>query len=178
MKKGKGKNKGNAFERKVSTELDTWWEVPKGTFWRSKISGGSNEPGDITPRVLEVDDKPLQWPFVIECKHYKELKFHQLLDARKLKDGGQILKWWQQLTTDQVGTLKIRLLIFRGNNTPIYVAFSRADFSNKADRDSLFIPDTCIYKRPDTSYGRAVVICTWKNFSSIMTKDIFIKEEE
>lgn len=174
MKKGKGKNKGNAFERDVSLLLAEWWDVPKGTFWRSKISGGSNEPGDITPRVLEVNDKPLNWPFVIECKHYKDIKFSQLLTASKLKEGGRILSWWQQLTDDQINTLSIRLLIFKGNNTPIYVAFCILDFPRRAKEKSLFISDTCIYKTPNNTYFSAITFCTWENFIKVMTKDLFI----
>ena len=189
MKKGKGKNKGNAFERKVSLLLAEWWKVPKGTFWRSKISGGSNEPGDITPRVLDKDDKALHWPFVIECKHYKDVKFHQLLTASKLKDGGKILSWWQQLTKDQkslpVIDPRIRLLIFRGNNTPIYVAFCPLDLNALAYTESLRIKDVLIYRThknmtviPEVAYKNAAVICTWENFSLVMIKDLFINREE
>jgi len=181
MRKGKGKNKGNAFERLVSNALDAWWKVPKGTFWRSKISGGSNEPGDITPRVLEVDDKPLQWPFVIECKHYKEIKFSQLLNASKLKEGGQIVKWWKQLTDDyeSTGYTKIRLLIFRGNNTPIYVAFRPLDIERVGARlITANIKDKISYSNSKFLKDDIICICKWDNFSSVMTKDIFIKEEE
>jgi len=182
MKKGRGKNKGNAFERKVSLLLAEWWKVPKGTFWRSKISGGSNEPGDITPRVLETDDKPLNWPFVIECKHYKEINIPQLLVASKLKNGGRILSWWKQVTKDQGNTSKIRLLIFRGNNTPVYVAFATSDFSVQVRRRVDKLKDILHFETytTDHSFSEYVgfYICTWDNFSSVMTKDLFMKEEE
>jgi len=179
--KNKSKSKGNAFERKVSALLDIWWDVPKGTFWRSKISGGSNEPGDITPRVLEVNDKPLHWPFVVECKHYKDIKFLQLLKSSNLKDGGLIQTWWKQLTADysMYNTTQnnlYRLLIFKGNNTPILVAFCPRDFGENQDliKASLQISDVFLYK---SALYFPIIICTWENFSYQMTKDLFINKE-
>lgn len=180
MKKGKGKNKGNAFERKVSSLLDIWWKVPKGTFWRSKISGGSNEPGDITPRILSVNNKPLNWPFVVECKHYKDIKFLQLLNTSNLKNGGLIRGWWKQLTDDYLkynkpSNVLYRLLIFKGNHTPILVAFCPYDFEGDKNliKRSLRIQEIFLYK---SALFFPIAICTWENFSLEMTKDLFIKE--
>ena len=171
------KNKGSSFEREVSKLLDTWWKVPKGTFYRSKLSGGSNEPGDITPRLVG-DNSSLWWPFAVECKHHKDLKFLQLFESLKYKDGPLILQWWKQITDDVKDTNKWRLLIFRGNNTPILVPFTPLEWSSSGsiaycDAD---IKDEFAYN----SYliGDVLYICTWNEFSSKLTKDALMKIKE
>jgi hypothetical protein len=180
--KNRGKSKGSEFERMVAKLLDVWWEVPKGTFWRSKISGGADEPGDITPRF---STELKEWPFVIECKHYKEVKLIQLLSSSSLKDGGQILQWWQQLSKDhqkaltkKPNTLLYRLLFMKGTNTPLLVGFRPMDFNTSPKIDLKFIdifsriPDILIFSR--CSYSTSLAICTWENFSNTITKSIIL----
>ena len=82
MRKGGGKEKGSGFEREVSRLIDVWWEEEKSTFWRTVISGGWVEPGDITPRHRP--GKPAIWfPFIIECKCVKKVDVLELLTKKK-----------------------------------------------------------------------------------------------
>ena len=174
------KNKGSSFEREVSKLLDDWWRVPAGTFYRSKLSGGSNEPGDITPRLIG-DNSSLWWPFAVECKHHKDFKFLQLFESLKYKDGPLILQWWKQITDDVKDMRKWRLLIFNGNNTPILIAFAPLEWiTGKHYHPTTYydadIKDEFTY----TSYliEDVLYICTWKEFSSKITKDALMKIKE
>jgi hypothetical protein len=175
------KNKGSSFEREVSKLLDAWWKVPPGTFYRSKLSGGANEPGDITPRLMG-NNSSLWWPFAVECKHHKDLKFLQLFESESYKDGPLILRWWWQLVRDITAKdfTKWRLLIFKGNNTPILVAFMPRDWFELHSPIS-FKPleelrDLIIYR--SASLTDVLYICTWKEFSSKITKDALMKIKE
>jgi len=174
------KNKGSSFEREVSKLLDVWWQVPTGTFYRSKLSGGSNEPGDITPRLVG-DNSSLWWPFAVECKHHKDLKFLQLFESQKYKDGPRILQWWKQITDDVKDVKKWRLLVFRGNNTPILIAFTPDDWiTGKHYIPTNYFPgrfkDTFVYA--PYACDDVLYICTWKEFSSKITKDALMKIKE
>lgn len=170
------KNKGSKFERDVSKLLDHWWDVPAGTFYRSKLSGGSNEPGDITPRLMG-NNQSLWWPFAVECKHHKDLKFLQLFESSKYKDLPLILQWWKQITDDIKDTTKKRLLIFRGNNTPVLIMFALSDFENKFGEIryswDMELEDLFIYHA--AACDDVLYICTWKEFSSKITKDALMK---
>ena len=184
------KNKGSSFEREVSKLLDDWWKVPSGTFYRSKLSGGSNEPGDITPRLVG-NNSSLWWPFAVECKHHKDLKFLQLFESLKYKDGPLILQWWKQITDDVKDMCKWRLLIFKGNNTPILIAFTPTEWvdsfivppiakyvtsKNYFDSITPDLQDSFIYD--SASYKNVLYICTWKEFSSKITKDALMQIKE
>ena len=178
MKSKGSKNKGSSFEREVSKLLDDWWKVPTGTFYRSKLSGGSNEPGDITPRLMG-SSSSLWWPFAVECKHHKDLKFLQLFESGKYKGGPLILKWWKQLGDDITvkDFTKWRLLIFKGNNTPILVAFMPRDWFELHSPISFepldHLEDLIIYC--SALLTDVLYICTWKAFSSKITKDALMK---
>jgi len=175
MRKGGGKEKGSGFEREVSRLIDVWWEEEKSTFWRTVISGGWVEPGDITPRHRP--GKPAIWfPFIIECKCVKKVDVLELLTKKKNKT---LLSWWAQVTREreeavEQGRLKeelIRLVIFKRNGSPIFVMFE----------DTKIYPfiaplDAIVYEK----YGLA--ICTWATFSTQVTKNkvykLYGKEEQ
>jgi len=125
MKKGGGHRKGSSFERKVAKLFDLWWEVPKYTFWRTVLSGGWHQPGDISIRT--VNGEPIKWPFIVECKHYKTIDFWDVLKSSK---NIKLFKWWNQVTIDQRKVsvpYPIRLLIVHANNTPIIVIFDEQE---------------------------------------------------
>jgi hypothetical protein len=120
------KEKGNEFERLVSGLFDDWFQVPKKTFWRTTQSGGWVEPGDIAPRQRDNAKGKIWWPFIVECKHYKDFNFLFLLKP----DTKHIIKqwWWKleeehQKVLNENGVDKVKLLIFRKNNNPVYCAF-------------------------------------------------------
>lgn len=130
----RGKSKGSAFERLVAGLLDDWWGVPKKTFWRTTNSGGWVEPGDIAPRQRNGQD-PVRFPVVIECKHYRTIDFLDIFKTEKKQDP-MLAQWWDQVTTSQQQAQNsqplltypiIRLLIFRQNNSQIFVGFSTED---------------------------------------------------
>lgn len=133
-KRVSGKEKGSSFERWAAAQLDKWWKVPAKTFWRTTNSGGWVEPGDIAPRLRQ-GATPVIFPFVIECKFYKQIN---LFNNRQKKPLINI--WWKQVTESQQQAIKasnntyfpIRLLIMKENNSPCLIAFSLDD-SNRPD---------------------------------------------
>ncbi len=173
MKKGGGKRKGSAFERKVAGLLDKWWEVPKNTFWRTVNSGGWQQPGDIAPRIGTADStgKEIWWPFVVECKHYKSINLWEVIKQNK---NGLIMKWWKQVTTDQhkfKEKIPIRLLIFRENNLPVCVIFSENDLFKLK---STVLPFSIGLRFQLYNFGfQELVIVPWDVFSTHFTKNYF-----
>lgn len=128
MRPGGGKEKGSAFERVVARRFDVWSGVSKNTFWRSTNSGGWVEPGDITPRFRE-NAKDIIFPFVVECKFYKNIDFF----SRQKKP--LLTCWWEQVTSSQEQSHSmtphkkvIRLLILKQNNKPPFAGFCKQDF--------------------------------------------------
>ena len=122
MKRGGGKRKGNEFERNVSRLLDTWWNVPDGTFWRSVNSGAWKEAADIAPRSANVE-----FPFVVECKFYKNLNMLDLFKTNSKTHPFRV--WWKKLLEDvqkarqKTSEIRIGIIIFKYNNSPILVLF-------------------------------------------------------
>lgn len=138
MKKGGGKAKGSAFERKIARAIDSWWEVASGTFWRSVNSGGWKEPGDIAPR------NAVEFPFVIECKFYKSVN---PLDIFKPNMGSSHLRTWMVQLNREIEHARATkkqpslrptdgLLIFKYNGSPTFVAFSLKTNSFAYSHDS------------------------------------------
>ena len=81
MKKGAGKRKGGAFERRMAKRLSLWWTGGErdDVIWRTQLSGGratvrgrkgktsEGQYGDLT--YTDPIAKPLFDLCVIECKH-------------------------------------------------------------------------------------------------------------
>lgn len=120
MKAGRGKEKGSSYERFISSVLDTWWEVEPKTFWRSVNSGGVWDAGDNTARKAGAED----FPFVTECKHYKDMDLLELLYAR-----GQALfmRWWEQAYRAASKVKKVPILFFRLNYKSDFVVLPYVD---------------------------------------------------
>lgn len=170
-KRSRGKSKGNSFERAVSKLFDTWWGVPKNTFWRTVLSGGWVEPGDIAPRA-RVGEGVVWWPFIVECKFYKSFS---VLDALEGNKTAHLLKWWKQLTFERENAIRttarssencIRLLICKRNHGSILVGISNEDL-NWSDTSSLCFP------RVELSYDEtSFILCRWEDFSKIYNQHV------
>ncbi len=169
-KKIKGKSKGNSFERTVSRLLDDWWEEPRNTFWRTVLSGGWKEPGDISPRFRPNQNK-LFWPFIVECKFYKKFSIEDILIGKKT---AHLAQWWKQLTKEQHDAieihkrnahLSIRLLICKYNHGPILVGITQQDFlfniKNKfCKRIDIYLPGLF-----------EISLFTWEEFKQAFTRE-------
>ena len=127
MTKGvNGKKKGDEFERAVVRALRAW---TSRDFRRTDGSGAikdaytyAHELGDVRPK--DPEDFPY-FPFIIECKSYKKIAYHQIIAGKCL----QLDEWLVQLKGDvdtfnkAVDKLKMRgLLFFKANNVEIMVA--------------------------------------------------------
>lgn len=128
-KKGSGKGKGSAFERKVCKALSLW--VSHGEhedlFWRSAMSGGratvakkrgaklSRHAGDISA-TSEAGHK-LTDTYFIECKSYKDLAIAKFL----LSGEGKLAEFWKVAFNEASSFDKIPLLIVHQNMMPTLV---------------------------------------------------------
>jgi hypothetical protein len=125
MKSGKGKSKGSAFEREVCKDLSLWLSggKRKDLFWRSAMSGGRatihgvkvRQAGDITAVALEA--QAFTQKYVIECKHYRNLRTLQFL----LEGKGKLAKFWTTLQKIARQHGKSPILIARSNKQPTIV---------------------------------------------------------
>lgn len=93
MKAGRGKNKGNAFERRICQKLSLWWSEGKreDIFWRSASSGGvatmrskrgktmAGQSGDIS--AIHESGMPLTRLCTVELKRgYKGASIADMCD--------------------------------------------------------------------------------------------------
>jgi hypothetical protein len=103
MKKGGGKGKGSAFERKVCVLLSLWVTngKKKDAFWRSSMSGGratihvkrgdkNRQAGDIT--AVAPEGHQFTDVFFAECKHVRNLDIASFFT----KGIGRLAKFWAQ----------------------------------------------------------------------------------
>lgn len=128
MRPGGSKSKGNAFERLVATTIRKDLEefgIDAKDIFRTPGSGGHPYCDDcdlmISDRLLPVI------PFVVECKHEKQLTVGGLFDHRRdfQKHLNQVLKATAISITNGMGGVKINvapLLLWQGNMTRIYAA--------------------------------------------------------
>ena len=131
MKKGGGKSKGSAFERKICKMLSLWFteNVRDDIFFRSASSGAmatqrfkkgkttSGQTGDITStnsEGIEFINK-----FSIELKSYKDFS----LDFLVYKNKSLIHDWWNQCKGDAERENKSPLLIIKKNSRPEILIF-------------------------------------------------------
>lgn len=125
MKKGGGKAKGSAFERKVCVALSLWVTngERKDVFWRSAMSGGRatvrglevRQAGDIC--AVAPEGHAFCDQFYVECKHYKSLDFHCLL-----KGTGILHRFWTDTAKKAIKRRQTPMLIARQNGSPTIVA--------------------------------------------------------
>ena len=110
------KLKGTAFETKIVKTLS---EALGKEFKRMPLSGAiSYLKSDIW---LPSDTGA--WPFSVECKHYAEIEWNNLLTAKST----EIHDFWRQVSKDAITMNKKPLLIFRWNRSKDFTAYD--DFS-------------------------------------------------
>jgi len=160
MRPGGSKAKGNLFERLIATTIRKDLEefgIDATDIFRTPGSGGHPYCDDCD---LMISDRLFPAiPFVVECKHEKQLTVGGLFDNRRdfQKHLNQVLKATVTATTNGMGG-KIRvspLLVWQGNMTRIYVAtypsaviavygkqfpetMNRLHFSHEAERWVMF----------------------------------------
>jgi hypothetical protein len=131
-KKVNGKAKGSGFELKISKLLTTALAPLK--FKKSQMSGaivgGMNAKtagdyskltlalftGDVVPTNECVEGNP-RFNYVVECKFYKEAERMEALFGTS-----HIYSWIKEAAADAAKVDKRGILVFKFNNTPIYVA--------------------------------------------------------
>jgi len=120
------KQKGKAFERRVANILETAFNekfirVPNS----GAYTGGKNQkirndlPDRLKNQVVGDIICPPEFPYVIECKYYKDgIKPFSLFKS----NSKLLLNWLGQVKSDAKFANKHYLLIFKFNRTPIMAA--------------------------------------------------------
>lgn len=137
MRRGGGKAKGSAFERRVCKELSLWVTAGKNedVFWRSAMSGGratvahkrgaklSRQAGDIS--AVAPEGHALTDKFYIEVKHVKSLDLLQFY----AKGTGHLAKFWKVAKREAKRHGRRPLIIARQNNLPTVIICKDRDNS-------------------------------------------------
>ena len=113
MAYNKSKAKGSAYEQKIADLLSKEFDKE---FRRVPLSGSIDYlKGDIwTPHDTA------WWPYCIECKHYKEIEWNNLLTSKTTN----IFGFWAQTLREAETMNKKPLLIFRWNRSKDFVAYA------------------------------------------------------
>jgi len=128
-KRVNGKAKGSNFERKVAKLFSEWWGEE---FHRTPGSGGLKWKDDNSVSGDIVPPKDSKFPFNIECKKHEGWDFEQII-----KGTGNVVKWWNQCTTDADVFSKVPLLVFSKNRSPIYFMLRYEDFKKLSTHGTL-----------------------------------------
>jgi len=109
----KSKIKGSAYEAKIKRYLNSHLNFE---FERMPLSGAIEYlKGDLwTPHDTAA------WPYCIECKHYKDIQWNNLLTAKTT----DLLNFWRQAEREAEVMKKKPLLIFRWNRSKDFVGWS------------------------------------------------------
>ena len=109
----KSKIKGSAYEAKIKRYLNSHLDIE---FERMPLSGAIEYlKGDIwTPHDTAA------WPYCIECKHYKDIQWNNLLTAKTT----DLLQFWKQTVREAKVMRKKPLLIFRWNRSKDFVGWN------------------------------------------------------
>ena len=114
------KIKGTAFESKVVKILS---EALGKEFKRMPLSGAiSYLKSDIW-----LPSDTAAWPFSVECKHYAEIEWNNLLTAKST----EIHDFWRKVSKDAITMEKKPLLIFRWNRSKEFVGYD--DYTIECD---------------------------------------------
>lgn len=132
---GRGKSKGNNFERKVMHEVTKAFQcfgVTHTDAFRSILSGGHKESfGDISlsPALAKL------FPFATECKFYKKVDLYQLMEPwEKMGNANKFKNWWvQTLEGAEKSKALYPLLIFKGNNKAVMCMIYKHHFYTVLD---------------------------------------------
>jgi len=138
MKAGRGKAKGNAFERDICKQLSLWVTHGKrdDVLWRSAISGGratvasksDKDLAHVSGDVCAVHR--LGFAFVddwyVECKHYRDLGLPRLVT-----DGsGKLYDFWVIACREAIRHRKQPLLIAKQNQYPVVVCLHESAYQD------------------------------------------------
>jgi len=130
------KAKGSKNEREAAKALERWCDMPFTRVPQSgglRWQGGQNITGDIIPEdMYELRD----FPFSIEVKSRKELDFENLL----LPNNSDILKFWDQATSDAKRVDKIPLLMMRRDRMPKQAFYIAMPYKTYVRLSSLINP--------------------------------------
>ena len=109
----KSKIKGSAYEAKIKKYLNSHLNIE---FERMPLSGAIEYlKGDLwTPHDTAA------WPYCIECKHYKDIQWNNLLTAKTT----DLLQFWRQTIREAEVMRKKPLLIFRWNRSKDFVGWN------------------------------------------------------
>ena len=109
----KSKIKGTAYEAKIKKYLNSHLNIE---FERMPLSGAIEYlKGDLwTPLDTAA------WPYCIECKHYKDIQWNNLLTAKTT----DLLQFWRQAVREAEVMKKKPLLIFRWNRSKDFVGWN------------------------------------------------------
>ena len=108
--KTNSKNKGSRFERTITKWFEEWTGYK---FSRTPGSGGWAKSKDAFGDLVCTDEKHgRRFPFSIECKNYKDIKFEHLLLGNK---ACKIKSFWDQAVHDAIRCNKIPMLIMKYN---------------------------------------------------------------
>lgn len=136
MRPGGGKSKGNGFEGQVAKKLSS--ALAPLNFMRSPGSGarvggknfekfgemfGEEALAIFVADVVPINEKKegLKFLHSVECKFYKTPDtFTQLASG-----SANVFKWFEESVEDAKKTDKNPILIFKWNNTPIFVAVDK-----------------------------------------------------
>ena len=109
----RSKIKGSAYEAKIRDLLTAELKIE---FKRMPLSGSIEYlKGDLwTPHDTAA------WPYCIECKHYKDIQWNNLLTAKTT----DLLQFWRQTIREAEVMRKKPLLIFRWNRSKDFVGWN------------------------------------------------------
>lgn len=122
MKPGGSKRKGNAWERKVASDLSRWFYGDPNYLIRNlnsgamaTIRGGGVVPGgDIVQVKLDVP----AFPYSVECKAFRGFNLEDILFKRQ---SSKSYKAWKQCTNDADKVGKFPMLVGKDNYKEPYV---------------------------------------------------------
>jgi hypothetical protein len=120
-----GKNKGNSFERVVVKEFKELFHHDgfERNAFSGSLYGGSNrfrmqgKDKDHTGSVVGDIIVPTGFPMTVECKAYKELDFHNIIQG----SSRQLDEWIEQAEEDANSVDKNFILVIKINNKGTYV---------------------------------------------------------
>jgi hypothetical protein len=162
------KNKGSAYERRVSSLFDKWYDVPSKTFWRSRVSGAWIEQGDLVSRDQSVTGK---FPFIVECKFQKGLNLWAVVNNR---EKNWFTEFWKQLDEEvrADGKGKYGLLVFKTNRSPDYVSFDAERFEDVGSIEM----EGAVAERSVLIDQKVIML--WSEFAKIFKPTMFTMPEK
>lgn len=138
MRKGGGKNKGSAQERRVCELLSLWISagLNKDIFWRASMSGGratvihkrggkNRQCGDIV--AVAPEGHVLTDKYLFECKHYKNIRLETFI----INNRGPLASWWKQACKQAKQHGREPVLIAKQNNMPTIVVTRLSSMFNQ-----------------------------------------------